>query len=251
MYGFAKSAAVTILLPPSGPLLVILAGLALCSWRPKVGRLIAMLGAITLWLASTPLVTSLLILEFGSNRPVNLDEAKRAQAIVVLGAGLRRQAAEFGGDTLGVLTLERVRYAATLARQTGLPILVTGGTPPHASHSEAELMSEALEGEFGTQVRWVESQSKNTHENAIRSAGLLHKDGVRRVVLVTHSFDAPRARRRFEQAGLGALSAPTQVPAITEWELKSLFPSANALSDCFYLGYESLAWLADRLVPGR
>lgn len=250
MYALAKTVALVVL-PPSGPLLVVFAGLAISAWRPKPGCVIAMFGAITLWLAATPLVVSLLILNFGSEYPVNIAEAKQAQAIVILGGGLRLDAPEYGGNTLGRLTLERVRYGAKLARQTGLPILVTGGRPPHATRSEAELMRQAMEVEFGTQVRWVENQAANTHENAIKSATLLHKDGVQRVVLVTHAFDAPRARRRFEQAGIEVVPAPTQIPTITEWGLRTLVPNANALSDCFYLGYEALARVADRLLPGR
>jgi hypothetical protein len=35
---------------------------------------------------------------------------------------------EYGGDTLGRLTLERVRYGARVAKKTGLPVLVAGGS---------------------------------------------------------------------------------------------------------------------------
>ena len=52
---------------------------------------------------------------------------KSAQAIVVLGGGLYFDTPEYGGDTVGGSTLERLRYAATIARKTNLPVLVTGG----------------------------------------------------------------------------------------------------------------------------
>ena len=250
MYAFAKSVAL-ILLPPSGPLLVVFAGLALGAKRPRLGRAVALLGATSLWLASTPLAVSLLILDFGSEHPINIEEAKHAQAIVILAGGLRRAAPEYGGNTVGRLTLERVRYGATLARQTGLPILVTGGAPPRATRSEAELMQSALKVEFGIQPRWVEKQSSNTRENAVKSAALLRQDGVQRVVLVAHAFDMPRARRRFEQAGIEVISAPTHVPTTPPWDVQSFVPNPNAMSDCFYLGYEALASIADRFLPGR
>ena len=47
---------------------------------------------------------------------------------MILGGGLRRSAPEYGGDTLGRLTLERLRYGAMLAKRTGLPVMVSGGT---------------------------------------------------------------------------------------------------------------------------
>ena len=66
---------------------------------------------------------------------------REAQAIVVLGAGKRTHAPEFGGETVNRLALERLRYAATLARETRLPMLVSGGAPagdtPEASLMEA------------------------------------------------------------------------------------------------------------------
>jgi uncharacterized SAM-binding protein YcdF (DUF218 family) len=128
VYSFVKSVVLFALLPPSGPLLVVFAGLLLGIRRPKLGPMIVLVGAVALWLGSTPLVVTLLTEKFGIAQPVNLVEAKGAHAIVVLGAGVR-STQEYGGETLGRLTLERVRYAAKLARQTGLPVLVSGGYP--------------------------------------------------------------------------------------------------------------------------
>jgi uncharacterized SAM-binding protein YcdF (DUF218 family) len=112
-------------------------------------------------------------------------------------------------------------------------------------------MRQALRGEFNITVRWVEAKSAYTHENAVNSAALLHEDGVQRIVLVTHAFDAPRARRQFEQADLEVVSAPTQVPMMPGWSEGGLLPSADSMSDCFYLGYEALAFVADHVLPGR
>lgn len=249
MYSFAKSVLVFALLPPSGPLLIVFAGLALGIRRPKFGSVIAMAGALALWLASTPLVVTLLTEKLGLAQPVNLTDAKQAQAIVVLGVGLQRTQ-EYGGDTLGRLTLERVRYAAELARQTGLPVLASGGTPSSATRSEADLMRQALQVEFSVAVPWIEDRSTNTRENAVGSAALLREKGVQRIVLVTHAFDAVRARRQFELAGLEVVSAPTHVPMTTDWTKSGLRPNANAMLDCFYLSYEALALVADRVLPG-
>jgi uncharacterized SAM-binding protein YcdF (DUF218 family) len=55
----------------------------------------------------------------GRTSPLDLAQVSNAQAIVILGGGVRREAPEYGGATLGGITLERVRYGARLARTTG------------------------------------------------------------------------------------------------------------------------------------
>jgi uncharacterized SAM-binding protein YcdF (DUF218 family) len=168
--------------------------------------------------------------------------AADAQAVVVLGGGLR-VAPEYGGVTLAHLSLERVRYGARLARQTGLPVLVTGGRL-FTRTAEAEVMRDTLEGEMHVPVRWVEACAHNTHENARLSAALLHEAGVSRIVLVTHGVDARRARREFSTAGLSVTPAPTGIPS---WHIDSLFdliPSAPALNNSMLALYEMLGNLA-------
>src|SRR4030095_2797202 len=105
----------------------------------------------------------------GGSPMLDLDRARSAQAIVILGGGTRRDAPEYGGDTLGELTLERVRYGARVARLTGLPVLVTGGSVL-GGETEAKLMRQSLEAEFSGGVRWAEDRSRNNHDNDIRAA---------------------------------------------------------------------------------
>jgi uncharacterized SAM-binding protein YcdF (DUF218 family) len=171
-------------------------------------------------------------------------EARQAEAIVILGGGVRPQAPEFGGDTLGRLTLERVRYGAFLARQTGLPVLVAGGAPEEGVRAEAELMREALQREFGVPVRWSEDQSRNTRENAANAAAILSAEAVRRVLLVTHGFDVRRARALFEAAGLEVIAAPTQVPGPGSPSVAEFLPSASALAVSHLALYELAALAA-------
>jgi len=166
-----------LVLPPTGPMLVALFGVLLLRRAPRIGRALVWTGALTLVLLCLPVVAGILARPFDM-KPLDLADAKRAQAIVVLGGGTRRAAPEYGGDTLGRRTLERVRYGARVARETGLPVLVTGGVLPDVQSSEAALMREALEREYGVPVRWAEDRSRNTRENARLSAPLLRADGV-------------------------------------------------------------------------
>src|ERR1035437_7545753 len=83
-------------------------------------------------------------------------------------------AREYAGDTTGPSTLERVRYAAKLFRETGKPILVTGGIPGGiGARSEGEIMRDILQDEFHVPVRWVENQAQESKQNALLSAPLL------------------------------------------------------------------------------
>jgi len=238
----------SFVLPPGGP--ITLAVLGVLAWRrsPRLGSMLAIFGVASLWAASLPIVANALVTALGGARPLDPAAASGADAIVILGGGVRSQAPEYGGDTLGRLTLERVRYGARLARQTGLPVLVTGGAPAADVRPEAELMREALEREFCVGVRWADDRARNTRENAINAARLLAADGRRRIVLVMHGFDVRRATREFQSAGLEVVSAPTQVPNWDGVGLADFLPNVGALHTAHYAAYELVALARIRLV---
>jgi uncharacterized SAM-binding protein YcdF (DUF218 family) len=198
---------------------------------------------LALYLLATPVVASLLLLAVSETQSFDPARAAQAQAIVICGGGIK-SAPEYGGETLNILTLERTRHGARLARATGLPVLVSGGRPHLRSHSEAQLMRDALEREFGVPVRWVEEAARNTRENAQRSAAILRPAGVQRVVLVVHAFDVPRARAEFTAAGLEVLPAPTGVPQLAARNPLDYLPQPAALQSSYYALYEMAALAA-------
>ena len=197
-----------VLLPPLAPLLLILAGLLLLRHRPRLGRFLAWGGLVATVLLSTPATVQQLRLPL-ENIPVPTAQAlKGGQAIVILAGGRTKAAPEYGGETVNRLTLERIRYGARMARQTGLPVLVSGGAPSKGT-PEAVLMRDALQQDFGVKVRWVESDSLDTRDNARNSAAILKPLGIRRVVLVSHAAHLLRARAEFIDAGFEVVPAPT------------------------------------------
>lgn len=241
-----KAAFKALVLPPAGPLLLAAIGLALWHRRPRLARALAAIGVGALLLLSLPVVSSALLLAASDTRVLDPGAARDAQAIVILSGGLRRDAPEYGGDTLGRLSLERTRYGAKVARETGLPVLVTGGpygrTPP-----EARVMRDALELEFGVRVRWVEDRARTTRENAQFTAQILRPLGIERVVLVVHAFDVRRARLEFERAGLSVLPAPTVIPRLAVAGIADFVPSAAALQFSYYALYELFGYAGVRL----
>jgi uncharacterized SAM-binding protein YcdF (DUF218 family) len=236
---WVKAILKAIVLPPTGPLLVALFGLGLAKRFPKAGRAVATAGVASLLLLSLPIVAIFLLNRLETYPPLDLAAAKSAQAIVILGGGTRRHAPEYGGETLGNLTLERVRYGARVARLTGLPVLVTGGVT-FGEKPEASLMRQSLEDEFGVPVRWAESVSRDTHENAVRSAEILRAEGIREIVLVAHEFDMERSRAEFAEQGIATVAAPTVLapPEARSWI--DWVPSISALNQSYYALYELL-----------
>ena len=235
-----KRVLTALVLPPTGPLLLAIAGAVALRRRPRLGRILLWTGLAVLLALSLGPVSGLLLWLANDSPAVRMDDARTAQALVILGGGVRR-APEYGGDTLGRLSLERVRYGAKLARETSLPVLVAGGTVFGNTATEASLMRAALEREFNVPVRWVEEKSRNTHENARFSAAILKRDGVKRVVLVIHGFDIRRARAEFAAAGLEVVPAPTVLPNFVIASPLDFLPSVPALQGSYYALYELLA----------
>lgn len=237
-------------LPPGGPMVIVVAGLALAGRYPRRGRQLALAGVVALLLLSMPIVGELLVACLDHSPALDLTHVSGAQAIVILGGGTRPYAAEYGGATLSALSLERVRYGARVARATGLPVLVSGGAVRGAP-SEAALMRDALVNEFGVPVRWVEPRSRNTHENALWSAEMLRANGVGRVILVGHSFDFPRSRLEFEAAGIAVIPAPISLPLTSPGSIGDFVPSAAGLQRSYYACYEVLANAWYRMIRWR
>lgn len=240
-----RTVAKALVLPPGGPLLLAAVGLALLlRRRQRVGTALVSAGLGLAYLLATPIVAALLVrAASGGVGPLDLEAARTAQAVVILGGGVRRDAAEFGGDTVGLLSLERVRYGARVARETSLPVLVSGGSVRGDTRAEAHLMREMLESEFGVAVRWVEDRSRNTRENAERSAELLRVAGIGRIVVVMHAFDVPRVREEFSRVGLQVVPAPTRLPKVEGMgtAVADFLPSALGLIDSYYAVYELIA----------
>ncbi len=237
---WVKSVLKLLVLPPAGPMLLALAGVVLWRRHPRLGRWLAASGVVLLLALSIPAVAWLLLRAVETSAPLELASAKTARAIVILGGGTRRYAPEYGGDTMARLTLERVRYGARVARLTGLPVLVTGGSV-YGGVPEGTLMRDALQHEYGIAVRWTEDRSRTTRENAEHSARMLRADGIGRVVLVAHGFDMRRAVAEFGRAGIEAIAAPTVLAPERPDSVTDFLPSMAGLQGSYYALYEILA----------
>ena len=201
-----------LLLPPGILLLLLLVAWWLRRRFPRVAAACFVLALGGLWLMSLPVVVEWSARQLETEPALGelqwTQLASQAQVIVVLGGGREQNDPAWGGDQPSLMALERVRYAARLAKASGLPLLVSGGLHYGAPPSEAALMAEVLARDYGVKVRWQEGLSRTTWENATHSAEILQKQGIERVLLVTQAWHMPRARWSFEQVGFQVLSAP-------------------------------------------
>jgi uncharacterized SAM-binding protein YcdF (DUF218 family) len=227
-----------ILLPPNNLVLLACLGIVCVRRFPRFGFFCGIAAILLAVLLSTPIVGW--CLDQRQPQIAYVPPVKdAADAIVVLGGGRREFAAEYGQEiTAGVSTLERLRYAAKVARELKKPILVSGGAPLWgASQPEADIMSDVLVQEYGVSVQWVERNSNDTLENARNSAAILLPAGVKRIYLVTHAFHMPRAQANFEAQGF--LVVP----------LATVFTPQRALSSWYFIpSFEGLAGNRARII---
>ena len=121
---------------------------------------------------------------------VRVLEQARVQALVVLGGGVEVDLPD-GVAQLGRHSLDRLRQGVQWARVTQLPLMFTGGVGwggRRDGPTEAEVAQRVAQDAFGWPLRWTESQSRDTQENAQQSFRILSAQGITRIGLVTDSW---------------------------------------------------------------
>ena len=223
-------------LPVGVTLVLVLAGL----WSRR--RVLIWTGVAVLWLASTPLLSALMVraVEGWAERGQARD-ASEADAIIVLSGGRvvapGKAAISEWGDA------DRYFGGMELLRAGKAPLLVfTGGWVPWEPEAapEGEVLARYARA-MGVPSDKVVTTGPvtNTAEEARAVATLLRgrrpgtadRGAPPRVLLVTSAFHMSRARRLFERAGLTVLPFPVdfQVSAGGGVTVMDLLPSASAL----------------------
>jgi uncharacterized SAM-binding protein YcdF (DUF218 family) len=207
-----------LVLPPVPFFVLLLLGARLILPRRGLGWTVIVFSLVGLWLTACggmaqalsswllkppPALTAEAVAEIKTQV-----RAKQPVAIVVLGAGMEPLAPEYGMSNLTPQATERLRYGLWLQRATGAPVLFSGGVgwaQKSDGQAEAQVAARIAAQEFGQPLKWAEDQSRDTRENALRTVALLKGQGITRIVLVTHGWHMPRARRVFEEAAAGAV----------------------------------------------
>ncbi|WP_437945210.1 YdcF family protein [Sorangium sp. So ce296] len=229
------------------PLLVLLVvagiGLALSGggfpyrarWS-KVGRALAWSAWLALWLLSLPAVSSAISRRMSTAprdlRPELAQSSPERRVLIVLTAGI--DADEFGTPALERQTadgIERGLGAARVYRTYGFGHVIVSGRDLRRAPTELAGAMADLLVELGVPRKKIilETESRDTRENALHSARIARSLSPDAVVLVTSALHMPRSLRMFERAGLDVLPAPVRFQAPPHEGLGRLLPSSLAL----------------------
>lgn len=138
-YAFLKPWLSALVLPPVLPLLLIFLGYLLAVRSERivwiaVGKMLFVASFAALWLFCCH-GTAIFLERVALRPPAPLDpqlvlpslQSEQIQAIVVLGGGMQSANREYGRAALSESSAQRLHYAATLSRQSGLPMAFSGG----------------------------------------------------------------------------------------------------------------------------
>jgi uncharacterized SAM-binding protein YcdF (DUF218 family) len=241
-----------IVFSPTLLLLGIALGLWLSSKKTKLGKSLAVFSTALLWIFSTPgfnvWLSHNLLTQY---KPTTAQELKAqgVQAIVVLGGGVETGQPD-GMQQLQATALDRLRHGIELSRKTGIPVMVTGGKGWGAldgSDNESKISNRVAMEAFNYEIKWTETESRDTLENAINCKQILSKQGVTQVALVTHSWHMPRSLNAFQNVGLKVTPAPMGFLADRPVDIKSFLPNGYSLNHFFTVFKELVAmWFAPK-----
>lgn len=234
------------IIPPAVNCIVLLAGLLILNRLKSTGRVLIGVSLISLFLLSTDYIASALEVSIQEHPALVLADLppEQLQTIVVAGASHHDRADEYGYSTPSSVSLVRLHYTANLHRQTGFPVMFTGGQMGQVIHSE--VLARSFSDEYKIDAHWIETKSRSTDENAKYSAEILLPLGRKSVLLVTHSYHMKRAVKSFQNAGFVVTPAPTMLSHkldINNW--RYWIPGASGLQRSSNVVYEYFALVRD------
>ena len=255
--GAFKPLLTSLLMPPLAPLLLALLGVLLAFRKKRGGLTLATLSLLALGLLSchgTAVWLARHALPQFAPASVAQLQARKVQAIVVLGGGLLPEAPEYGGAPQPApATAARLRYGIWLARLSSLPLAFSGGIGWAADGmqlaSEADVAARVAQQDFGFALRWSEAVSRDTSGNARLLAPVLMQGGVQRIALVTDAWHMPRAVAAFQRAGFDVTPAPMGFTLAVERDLLQWLPSARGLLASQQVLRECLGLAVSRFMP--
>ena len=191
----------------------------------RIAKISLLLCSLVLIICSSSLPTWLYSQHEKVFEAVPIEDLPVADAIVLLGGEVGipvppRVESQLGGNrTLHAFRLYRARRAPL--------IIVTGGNKFHQAgfKSESYYTAKILHS-WGVPEKTIilESNSRNTHQNAVQVNKILKSRGLGRILLVTSAFHMPRAIKTFQHVGLDAIPSPSGYsvaaysrPAFLDW----------------------------------
>jgi uncharacterized SAM-binding protein YcdF (DUF218 family) len=227
-----------LLVPPISLLLVAVVGTLIDRRHGWIGRFLTSAGLFGLLVLAMPVAGGLLMIALERDLPLTPPPTSPPQAIVILGGDVVRGSSRTAAVNLGPISLERLQAGAALARRTGLPILVSGGSLREGEAPLAALMADSLVHDFQVSARWVEAGSLDTWENAHLSAAILHEQGIRSIYVVTQAWHERRAIMAFADTGITVTAAPPRLDRLRAPLAANFVPDVAGWQESYYALHE-------------
>jgi uncharacterized SAM-binding protein YcdF (DUF218 family) len=175
--------------------------------KQKIARIILMTGVLVLLILSTPPVATQLVNSLGREYHVP-DSATlmgpNIRWIVVLGGG--HNSSNPAGQQLSMSSLARVVEGIRIFRlKAGRTLILSGGSVYDPVPNARAMAEEASALGLDQKDIILESQSRDTEEEAVLLAPILKQD---RFFLVTTAMHMPRAIAIFVKQGMNPIAAP-------------------------------------------
>lgn len=244
MFFIVSKVLLSLVLPPSGCLIVMAIGFLIVRRRRVVGWGFIGFGFLLLYGLSTGPVSNSLIMLLETYHPPLTDRTVPADAIVVLTGGVHELSRIGLKPEPSEASLERLVEGVKLYRALRRKFIIAGGTGSltHPEIPEADALARAA-SDLGVpeQDIIIENKSRNTLESAKAVKGMLKGD---RILLVTSALHMKRSVALFRKQGFEIIPAPAGYrsepgPAT----LLSYIPQAGNLSASSFALAEYLSYL--------
>jgi uncharacterized SAM-binding protein YcdF (DUF218 family) len=222
VFFFASKILWMIASPVSLLLFAALIGVLLCFGRlARFGRALA-LTAILVLVAATILPVGMLLIAPLENRfPVPPMDLPAPEGIIVLGGAINDPVSQARQETVFNEGGERVTEAVVLAKRYPQARVVytsgsssfTGGTSTEAPQARKLMSQMGIAPERVT----IEDKSRNTDENALFTAAIVHPQPSQRWIIATSAFHMPRSMGIFEKAGFNPIAYPVAFRTQGRW----------------------------------
>lgn len=253
---FILSKIIWVLMAPDDALvlLFLIAGFLAVAQRKSwqdFGRRMAFTLSLILFLIAILPMGEWALTPLESHNPAVLPQ--HVDGIIVLGGDENPYASEKRNQPTAAYSLGRYMRAADLARQYPEAQLVfSGGSNilrPHSTLKDAEVAKQAM-AEMGaaTGKMILETQSRNTYENAVKTADIIHPTAQQNWLLVTSAWHMPRALATFRKAGWNVYPQPANYMTSGEYDMSLHLNLLDHLQKLTYAVHEYIGLVAYKLM---
>jgi uncharacterized SAM-binding protein YcdF (DUF218 family) len=169
-------------------------------------------------LALVGVLAALSYVYYQVSRQAGRDEARKADAIVVLGA------AQYNGRPSPVLKARLDHALELYGRELSNRIIATGGHGLGARFSEGEVSRQYL-SEHGVPAEFitVESAGQSTMQSVAVVGEIMDRMQLRSCIVVSDDYHMHRAKKMLEEAGLTVYGSPREAADSDEWTRRKRF----------------------------